>query len=312
MDNTQLTDALTYNVSNLRFRKMIESTLPGANGAPSVNYKRVPIGTRNSDGSFGDLVLPTLRLYSFGLSANVSPNTGKIDSYTLPLCLTNRNDPTVEEKKWVETFNRVVDATKDHIIDKKDEYGRYDLERVELKKLNPIWYKTEKGKIVDGAAPVLYAKVMMNKKTGKISTLMLNGTTGEELDPLTLANKPCYVEAAVKIESIYMGAKISLQVKVQEANIFLIDNTPKRLLRRPVAVQAVEMDDDVPDEAVNEQAAKPAVSVPVEMDDDEENDSHDGSVKGSDDDEDSEPAMNTPVIEEKKAAPVRRPLAKKK
>lgn len=310
MDNTQLTDALTYNVSNLRFRKMIESTLPGANGAPSVNYKRVPIGTRNPDGTFGDLVLPTLRLYSFGLSANVSPNTGKIDSYTLPLCLTNRNDPTVEEKKWVETFNRIVEATKDHIIEKKDEYGRYDLERVELKKLNPIWYKTEKGKIVDGAAPVLYAKVMMNKKTGKISTLMTNGATGEELDPLTLANKPCYVEAAVKIESIYMGAKISLQVKVQEANIFLIDNTPKRLLRRPVAVQQVEMDDDVPDEAFaerSEQAAKPAVSSPVEMDEDDDDD---GSIKESDDEDNEPPAA--PVVEEKKAAPVRRPLAKKK
>ena len=308
MDNTQLTDALTYNVANLRFRKMIESTLPGANGAPSVNYKRVPIGTRNPDGTFGDLILPTLRLYSFGLSANVSPNTGKIDSYTLPLCLTNRNDPTVEEKKWVETFNRIVEATKDHIIEKKDEYGRYDLERVELKKLNPIWYKTEKGKIVDGAAPVLYAKVMMNKKTGKISTLMTNGATGEELDPLTLANKPCYVEAAVKIESIYMGAKISLQVKVQEANIFLIDNTPKRLLRRPVAVQQVEMDDDVPEEAVSEQAAQPASSSAAEVDMSDDDDS--GSIKASDD-ENEEEAPAPPVVEEKKAV-VRRPLAKKK
>ncbi len=113
------------------------------------------------------------------------------------------------------------------------------------------------------------------------------------------------MEAAIKIESIYMGAKISLQVKVQEANIFLIDNTPKRLLRRPVAVQQVEMDDDVPEEAVSEQAAQPAASAEAEMSDEDES----GSIKASDDEADEPPAQ--PVVEEKKAV-ARRPLAKKK
>lgn len=315
MDKTQLTNALTYDLSNLRFRKQIESSLPGLNGAPGVNYKRVPIGTRNSDGSYGDLVLQTGKVYSFGLSPNVSQTSGETEGYTLPLCLTNRNDPTPEEKKWVETFNKIVESVKDHLMKTKEEIGKYDLERVELKKLNPIWYKTEKGKIVDGASPILYAKLMMNKKTRSISTLFTNGVTGEDIDPLTLLNKPCYVEAAIRIESIYIGAKISLQVKIQEANIFLIDNTPKRLLRKPVVVQQVEMSDDVPDEAQEEQKAAGAAAF-ADMDEDNGVNSadagdDDGSIKGSDDESDKLP----PVVETPKpssAAPAsKRPLKKK-
>lgn len=309
MDNTQLTDALTYDVKNMRFRKMIESSLPGVNGAPSVNYKRVPIGTRNSDGTMGDLVLQTLRLYSFGLSPNVSQTTGKTEGYTLPLCLTNRNDPTAQELKWVEVFGKIVDQIKDHLVEKREDYAQYTLERSDLKKLNPIWYKTERGKIVDGAAPVLYAKLMMNKQKGLITTMFTNGATGEDLDPMTLIGKPCYVEAAVKMESIYIGAKISLQVKLQEVNVFLIDNTPKRLLRRPVAVEQIEMSDDVPDDAHDEMkaasSAASASSTDADMNDD------DGSIKGDDDDD--EPKQEPPKPAAVASAPAtKRPLKAKK
>jgi hypothetical protein len=313
METTQLTDPLTYNPkASLLFRKPIESSLPGANGAPSVNYKRVPIGTRNPDGSKGDLVLQTLRLYSFGLSQNLSQTTGKVEGYTLPLCLTNRNDPTPEEKKWVSTFNDIVECTKDHLVDKRDDIGQYTLERVELKKLNPIWYKTEKGRVVDGAAPILYAKLMMNKKTGSIATIFVNGATGEEMDPMVLLGKPCYVEAAVKIESVYIGAKISLQVKLQEVNVFLIDNTPKRLLRRPVAVEQVEMVDDDDDHSSTAASATASSTV----DDDMGGDADDGSIKGDDDDDDSpavkeepvKPVASTPAVS---APAARRPLKKK-
>lgn len=310
LDNTQLTDALTYKVENMRFRKMIESSLPGANGAPSVNYKRVPIGTRNPDGSMGDLVLQTLRLYSFGLSPNVSQTTGKTEGYTLALCLTNRNDPTPDEKKWVDTFNKIVEHTKDNLMQKKEEYEQYTLERAELKKLNPVWYKTEKGKPVDGAAPILYAKLMMNKKTNSIATIFTNGATGEDLDPLSLVGKSCYVEAAIKIESIYIGAKISLQVKVQEANVFLIDNTPKRLLRRPVASEQVEMPDDFPED--DHQMSSSAASASSSAQDEDMNDDS-GSVKGSDD-EHEEP-HEQPVAAAKPAASApagRKPLKGKK
>lgn len=301
-DNTQLTDAQTYNVSNMRFRKVIDGSVPAVNGAPEVKFKRVPIGTRNPDGTFGDLVLQTERLYSFGLSPNINRESGKTDGYTLTLCLHNRNSPSDEEKKWVDTFNNIVDHTKTHLLENKEEYGKYDLERSDLRNLNPIWYKKEKGKVVDGSSPILYAKLMQNKKTGSISTIMTN-EKDEDIDPMSLVNKPCYVIAAVKIEGIFIGAKVALQVKVQEATIFLIDNAPKRLLRRqlnqaPQLEISAELEDDEKEHAVSVSASASSVS----------NDD-DGSIKGSDDESDKE---DEPVKPTPPPAPARRPLTKKK
>ena len=35
----------------------------------------------------------------------------------------------------------------------------YDLESADLKKLNPLYYKKEKGKVIDGSTPTLYPKL---------------------------------------------------------------------------------------------------------------------------------------------------------
>lgn len=300
-DNTQLTDAQTYNVSNMRFRKVIEGSVPSMNGAPEVKFKRVPIGTRNPDGSFGDLILQTERLYSFGLSPNINRDNGKTDGYTLTLCLHNRNSPSEEEKRWVDVFNKIVDHTKDHLIQNKDEYGKYDLERSDLRNLNPIWYKKEKGKVVEGSSPILYAKLMQNKKNGTISTIMTNDKD-EDLDPMTLINKPCYVVAAIKIEGIFIGAKVALQVKVQEATIYLIDNAPKRLLRRSLnQAPQLEISANVEDEKEEPVHASASSS--------NDNDNDDGSIKGSDDEE-SDKEEEKPVTPPP-APTARRPLKKK-
>ena len=198
--------------------------------------------------------------------------TGKIDGYTLSLCLYNRDNPTAEEKEWVETFDRIVDHIKKYLLDNRDSFGKYELESSDLKKLSPLYYKKDKGKIVDGAGPVLYAKVMQNKKNDTISTPFSN-ERGLDIDPMMLMNKPCYATGAIKIESIFIGAKISLQVKVYEAEVKMIDNAPKRLLRRPVASDSVVMEaNDANDD--------------MDVKDEKEDDNH--SVKGSDDEDEDE------------------------
>lgn len=285
-DNTQLTNASGYNVNNMKFTKPKDGSIPNS----TVAFKRIAIGTRNPDGSLGELVIPTPRVYSYGLSPSTNMQTGKVDGYTLSLCLYNRDSPSAEEKEWVETFDRIVDHIKKYLLDNRDSFGKYELEASDLKKLSPLYYKKDKGKIVDGAGPVLYAKVMQNKKNDTISTPFSN-EKGIDIDPMTLMNKPCYATAAIKIESIFIGAKISLQVKVYEAEVKMIDNAPRRLLRRPVASDDVVMDvssssssssshieedndddnhsvkasddeDEDEDESKKEEAAKPAVSVP--------------------------------------------------
>lgn len=316
--NTQLTLATGYNTNNMVFEKPRDGTIPNSTFA----FKRVPIGTKNPDGTTGELVILTPRVYSFGLSVNTNMQTGKPDGYTFPLCLQSRDGLTPDEKAFIDTFNNVVERCKQYILDHKDELGKYELEMGDLKKLNSLYYKRDKGKIVEGTGPVLYPKVLQQKKKsngkggkgpanvspeeeaagGKITTIFCD-ENGNDIDPLTLLEKHCFATAAVKIESIFVGAKISLQVKVHEAEVSVIGGTSKRLLKRPQGSSQVVMHDNpAPTTSSSNQASTPAVSSRNDDDDD------DGSVKGSDSEPD-EPAPK-PVAAPTKA-PVRRVAAKK-
>ena len=290
-ENTQLTQATGYNPEkSMIFGKPKEGSIPNS----TVVFKRVPIGTRNPDGTTGELVIPTERVYSFGPSANVGLS-GQPDGYSLSLCLHHRDGPTQREKEWVETFNHIVENIKTYLITNRDLVGKYELEMTDLKKLNPLYYKREKGKVVEGSGPVLYPKLLQKKKGTDVITTPFCNEKGEDIDPMTILNKACYVTAAVKIESIFIGAKISLQVKVYEAEVKMIDNSVKRLLRKPASSSEVVMDSPA-EEHKEAQASK------AEDDND--------SVKASDDESDEEPVAAVAAPVAAKAAP-RRTIVRK-
>jgi hypothetical protein len=273
-DNTQLTMATGYDVNRMIFGKPRDGSIPNS----TVTFKRIPIGTRNPDGTLGELIIPTSRVYSFGLSPNTNMNTGKVDGYSISLCLFNRDAPSVEERAWVDTFNKIVEHIKEYLLAHRDDIEKYELEPADLKKLNPLYYKKEKGKIVEGAGPVLYPKVLQNKKNDAITTFFVD-EKGNDIDPMSLLEKACLVTAAVKIESIFVGAKISLQIKVHEAEVKMFDNAPKRLLRRPTGSSEVVME--------SSHISSNAANVVLE-EYDEDDDA--GSVKADDDDESATPA----------------------
>lgn len=303
-DNTQLTSAFGYDVNNMRFRKPLDGSLPNDT---TVKFKRIAIGTKNPDGSLGDLIIPTLRVYSFGLSPNRDQKTGKIDGYSIPLCLFSRDEPTDEQRKWVETFNNVVEHTKQYILDHKDDIERYDLEPAELKKLNPLYYKREKGKIVDGTGPTLYAKVMQNKKTGTISTPFCD-ERGNDVDPMSIMDKRCYVTAAIKFESIFIGSRISLQIKVYEARVQMLDSAPRRFLQSmSSSTNNVVMEDD-------DQPHRPSLlesSSSVVKQSNDESDDESGSVNGDDEKEEQQAPPPAPVLTSAAKPASRRTIGRK-
>ena len=140
-DHTQITSASGYNTSNIVYGKPRDGNIPGS----SVTFKRIQMGTRNPDGTLGELILSTSRLYSFGLSPNVSMTTGNTDGYTLAMCLTNIDSPTEEEKAFLDTFNKICDHAVEYILQHRDDVGKYELEKADLKKFNPIYIKRENG-----------------------------------------------------------------------------------------------------------------------------------------------------------------------
>lgn len=153
--------------------------------------------------------------------------------------LWGRNGATDEEKDFTDKFTSMVDHIKKYILDHRDEIEKYDLEASDLKKFNPLFWKMEKGKVVEGRGPMLYAKALYNKKKEKIETIFVNEETNEEVDPFELLNKICSATAALKIESIFIGNKISLQVKLFEV-VYKVKDSSVRGLLRPNALKRVE------------------------------------------------------------------------
>jgi hypothetical protein len=205
---------------------------PQSNAVPNtpIVYKRIAISTLNKDGTIGDLILPTESLFSFGVSENTNPETKKVNGHVLPLCLWNRDGATPAQKAWTDTFDRIVEHCKKHVIDNKEELEQYDLSMADLKKFNPLYWKRDKGKIVEGTGPTLYAKLIASKKHDKVLSMFFD-QNGEQLDPMSLLGKYCHAKAAIKIESIFIGNKISLQVKLYEAEVTLMEGGMKPLLR---------------------------------------------------------------------------------
>lgn len=236
---TKLSSTQNFDVNNIIFSDPIETKIPGT----KLSYKRINISVQYDDGSIGDLIIPTSKVYSYGVQENKDQITGKINGYTLPMCLWNKNGPSTEEKQFTDVINDITEHCKQHLINIKESIGNYDLEMRDLKKFNPIYYKKDdKGKIMEGVSPTLYGKLISSKKDSKnneensttsntkIITLFSN-EEGEDIDPFSLLHKRCYVQAAIKFESIYMsGIKYSPQVKVYQAVVEPVETGMKSLL----------------------------------------------------------------------------------
>ena len=250
--NTQVTPIKGYNTNKIMFSEPILGSIPDSK--PKIEFKRINISTKNDDGSIGELIIPTSRLFSFGVFENTSQETGKVNGYTFPLCLWNKDGHSDEEKEFTDLFDKIVSKCIDHLVENKEEIDMFDLTHSELNKtkggLNPLYWKkekytNEKGKTemrnVPNSGPTLYTKLIFSKKNDKFLTHFFDNND-EPINALDLMGKFCYAKAAIKIESIFIGSKISLQVKLYEAVVEPITNGMKRLIR-PTAQPTLNIPD---------------------------------------------------------------------
>jgi hypothetical protein len=150
--------------------------------------------------------------------------------------LWNKDGATEAEMAFSNIIDQLVEKCKDHLVleTTKVEIKKFNLKRDGLDSLGNFmyWKRGDDGKILEDKGPVLYPKLIESKKNNKIITGIFD-QNGNDVDPLSLEKKFCWVKAAVKIESIYIGSKISLQVKVYEAEVRLVETGARRLLQRP-------------------------------------------------------------------------------
>jgi hypothetical protein len=299
MYSTKLTSAQGYNPKNIIFSKPEIGSIPGS--VPKISFKRIRIGTKHEDGTTGDLIMETPpSLFSFGLQENRELGTGNVNGYVLPMCLWNKNGATPEEQKFTEVFESIVNQCKTHLLNSKDEIEKYELDSSDLKNFNPLYWKKEKGKIVDGAGPVLYIKTMMSKKNQKITTMFINEETNEEISPYDLMNKYCFVKGAIKFESVFIGNKISLQLKLYEALIKPMD-TERRTLLTSNVVRKVETSEssDIFDVLENDTNEEEVSSTKVES---SENNAS-GSLNGEDEESSSDEEDDDEEEDEEETTP---------
>jgi hypothetical protein len=147
---------------------------------------------------------------------------------------------------------------------------------------------------------MLYAKVLQNKKNDTITSLFYD-EHGRDIEPMSLLNKQCYVKAAIKIEGIFIGSKVSIQVKLHEAEVKLKDSGVKRLLRPSPVVEH-----KAPTEELIDALSKSSLEDVKNKDDEEEK----GSLKSDDEDESVPKEVEVVPPPTSSKAPVRRQTKK--
>lgn len=249
MSNTQpqLTLANDYNPKNLFFQDPVAGSVADSK-VPTYRIQiKYKYPSKNGRQSYGDLIIPTETLFSFGVQENEM--NGKCIGYSLPLCMYNREGATDAEKQWVSVFEQIVEQCKEHVIANRQAFpGKYDLELRDLKKFSAssLYRKRNPttGEIDPSVGPTLYPKLIMSKKDGKevVKSLFYDADTGEELNPMSMKGKYCHATSSIKIESIFVGSTISIQIKLWETELSLLDKGIQRLLR-PTTTRVEEKQD---------------------------------------------------------------------
>ena len=245
-EDTEVTEIKNFKTSNIVYSDPIVNQIPNS----TIKYKRIMIGIKNPNGTTGDLVLKTSKLFSYGITENLDQATQKINGYSMGICLWDRDSPSKEEKLFTTTIDKFVEYTKKYLIKNRDDIEIYDLEMANLKKFNPLYWKKENGKKVVGLGPVLYPKLMISKKQNKkdpnkpivINTNFYRVDSNDQVElysnPLEIKDQYCYINAGVKIESIFIGSneKCSLQIKLIEAEVKPIVKNRRLLLRNNMTI----------------------------------------------------------------------------
>jgi hypothetical protein len=290
---TVLQSPINYNVEKMVFSDPQTVNIPDSD----MSFKRINIQTMNKDGSQGDLVFSTSRMFSFGVSEETSRETGKVSGYKMPLCCWNIDGASKDEKKFTTILEEIAEKCKDHLLDNKEEIEKYELERSDLKKIfSAVYWKMDKGKRIEGQGPTLYTKLVHYRKDNKFGTVFFNPISGVEINPLDLIGKRCDVKAAVKIDNIYIGGQfIRIQINVLEAAVEERSTGGEQLLARPSVSKLLSVTND----------DTTAGMMGMTEDDDA------GSLASSSDEEEEEKPKEVKKVKKKVKKIVKRKIAKR-
>jgi hypothetical protein len=213
---TRLTKPESFKSENMVFANVQSNNIPDS----KIKYKRINIYAKNPDGSVGELLIPSPKLFSWGLSQNVSSVTNEPIGYTQPMVLWSMEGPTPAEKQFTKCIEQIIEATKVHLLQDsvRTELELYDLTVRELKNIfTSFYWKLDKGERVPGVSPTLYIKLMINRKENNAIKTKYYNAAREVIDPYPYMDTRCDVTGIIKFDSIYVsGSKVSIQASLKE------------------------------------------------------------------------------------------------
>lgn len=214
------------NLNKIQYSKPEFNSIPGQ----KLGFKRIRLNYIHNNDLKDFIIESPANLLSWGLVENRDLQTNALNGYQMAINLWSKPNKTEEEEMFVESINKICDHAVEHLVKNRESIERYDLEKADLKKFNPLYWKMEKGKRVPDRGPTLYAKTKYSKKDCNIQTLFYDETKNHAHNnqPLSILNKHCYVKFTLKIESIYIGTCISLQLKLDEVGYRLKDGVELR------------------------------------------------------------------------------------
>ena len=250
-------EVYNYDENNIVFCDAKKGSFTGPNET-QITYHTFPVLTKNKDGTIGDLLLLFDRVFSFGVQANLDPNSGKLTKHTVALSLYDREGATEEQIQTVKKMEQIIQKAREHVTSIKKLIKKPLIGEAELSNLDKLlyWKTDENGEKIPGQGPIFSPSLFEFKdkfkdgklvKEGKMCTVFYevdeDGELTEldeegnpvEIDPLnylsTKDKKTFFkIRPLIKIEDVFVGAKICLRCKILEADICPTTLGHKRVL----------------------------------------------------------------------------------
>jgi len=312
---TQLSDITNFDTSKIIFDEPFIGVIPDED----ITYARINIGVKNKDKTEGDLVFALPKLSTFGIKEVLNKKTKLLDGYQAGILLFDGDEQSEEQLTVLKTINSVLERCKDHVIENKKKCKKPGLEKSDLKQMTPI--SLLKDKVTEDLMPtkpvlntkLIYSKPKKDKNQNEIpskvfTSIYKDDVVDSEGNPIKLEledflNKRGTIRAVIKIEGIFVGSQIKLQLKILEAAISTNEEQKVKKNRFLTFSNISREDDDeeydMPPPKKNEE---PEIVRKVDEDDDEESftvpvQKVDDSLEMSEEDE---PPKKAPVIVKKK------------
>ena len=223
-----IADPISYDVDNIVFHKSEEKKLPND---PTVKYFRIAIKSKDGDRE-KDLLVVLDQCYCFGISTKFGLAMG--------ISLEDREGPTELQTATIKMFDAIAEKAKDFVVAHKGELNKPKITREKLDEIGVVKYRVlSNGDIDTSKPPTMNVKlpVLMNDKEGnkldrpKIISEFAYESDESPADPYDFIDKPFYVRAVVRVEGIFVGAQIKLQVKLHECFVTPAETGPRSILK---------------------------------------------------------------------------------